>query len=85
MTQARITLDRGARRQLYYQFQDIFAADIPAMTLSYPVYAYGVHERVKYVQMGLLNDSSERFSSFADWAILSARVAVPDGVDTFPN
>jgi hypothetical protein len=49
------------------------------------VYAYGVHERVKYVQMGLLNDSSERFSSFADWAILSARVAVPDGVDTFPN
>ncbi len=85
MTQARITLDRGARRQLYYQFQDIFAADIPAMTLSYPVYAYGVHERVKYVQIGLLNDSSERFSSFADWAILSARVAAPDGVDTFPN
>ncbi len=85
MTQARITLDQETRRQLYYQFQDIFSADIPAMTVSYPVYAYGVHERVKNVQMGLLNDSSERFSSFADWAILSARIAAPAGVDTFPN
>ena len=85
MVQARITLDQEARRHLYHQFQDIFAADIPAMPLSYPVYAYGVHQRVKNVQMGLLNDSSERFASFADWAILSARVAAPASADTFPK
>ncbi len=85
MVQARITLDQEARRRLYYQFQDIFAADIPAMPLSYPVYAYGVHQRVKNVQVGLLNDASERFASFADWTILSARVVAPTGVDPFPN
>ncbi len=84
MVQARITLDQEARRHLYHRFQDIFAADIPAMPLSYPVYAYGVHQRVKNVQMGLLNDSSERFASFADWAILSARIVVPAGTDLFP-
>lgn len=85
MERARITLDQEARRRLYFQFQDIFGADIPAMPVSYPVYAYGVHERVKNVQMGLLNDSSERFATFVDWAILSARVLVPPGEDNFPN
>ncbi len=85
MEQARITLDQEARRHLYHQFQDIFAADVPALPLSYPVYAYGVHQRVKHVQMGLLNNSSERFDSFADWAILSARVPMPAGEAPFPN
>ena len=85
MARARITLDQEARRHLYYQFQDIFAADIPAMPVSYPVYAYAVHERVRNVQMGMLNDSSERFTTFADWAILTAHVVAPTGEDNFPN
>lgn len=85
MEQARITLDQEARRRIYHEFQEVFAADLPAMPLSYPVYAYGVHERVAKVQIGQLNDSSDRFRAVGEWAILTARVAVTEESDSFPR
>lgn len=74
MEQARRTTDENARRELYHRFQQIFAEELPALPLYYPVYTYGVSKRVNNVQIGALNDPSERFGSFADWYIDSRRV-----------
>ncbi len=72
--EARSTVDPEKRRALYAQFQHIFAADVPAIPLYYPVYTYGVSERVKAVQIGPLNTPADRFTTFPDWYILTRRV-----------
>ena len=72
--EARSTVDPEKRRALYAQFQHLFAADVPAIPLYYPVYTYGVSERVKAVQIGLLNTPADRFATFPDWYILTRRV-----------
>ena len=72
--EARSTVDPEKRRALYSQFQHLFAADVPAIPLYYPVYTYGVSERVKAVQIGPLNTPADRFATFPDWYILTRRV-----------
>lgn len=87
MEQARRTNDQEERRKLYQEFQSIFADELPALPLYYPVYTYGVSNRVNNVQIGSLNDPSERFRSFADWYIDSRRVPanqVPAGAPPTP-
>jgi peptide/nickel transport system substrate-binding protein len=74
MEQTRATTDEQRRRTLYYRFQDIFADEAPAIVLYYPVYTYGVSNRVHNVQIGSINHSSERFKTFADWYILTRKV-----------
>jgi peptide/nickel transport system substrate-binding protein len=87
MEQARRTTDPEQRKALYQQFQAIFADELPALPLYYPVYTYGVSSRVNNVQIGAINDPSERFRSFADWYIDSRRVPanqVPAGAPPTP-
>jgi peptide/nickel transport system substrate-binding protein len=87
MEQARRTTDAEQRKALYHQFQAIFAGELPALPLYYPVYTYGVSDRVNNVQIGAINDPSERFRSFADWYIDSRRVPanqVPAGAPPTP-
>ena len=74
MEKGRAIVDENQRKVLYYKFQDIFAEELPALLLYYPVYTYGVSSRVHNVQIGSLNRPSERFASFADWYILTKRV-----------
>ena len=76
MEQARQTTDEDQRRDLYQQFQDLFAEELPALPLFYPVYTYGVSDRVNNVQIGSLNSPAERFASFPGWYIDSRRVPV---------
>ena len=78
MEQARRTTDPEQRKALYQQFQTIFADELPALPLYYPVYTYGVSNRVNNVQIGSINDPSERFRSFADLVHrLAARAGQP--------
>ena len=44
--QARVTPDFNARARLYRNFQVIFAKELPALPLYYPVYSYGVSQTV---------------------------------------
>ena len=74
MIEARSTVDPEKRKLLYALFQHIFADDVPAIPLYYPVYTYGVSERVKSVQIGPLNTPADRFATFPDWYILTRRV-----------
>ena len=78
---ARSTIDRGKREALYARFQRLFLEDMPALPLYYPVYTYGVSERVKNVQIGPLNTPSDRFATFSDWYIVTRRVPVNQMAD----
>ncbi len=79
--EARSTIDRNKREALYDQFQRLFLEDLPALPLYYPVYTYGVSERVKNAQIGPLNTPSDRFATFPDWYIVTRRVPVNQIVD----
>jgi peptide/nickel transport system substrate-binding protein len=72
--EARGLVNEDERRELYWQFQDIFADELPALLLYYPVYTYGVSNEVHNVQIGSLNQPSERFRTFSQWYMRTRRV-----------
>ena len=74
MEKARFTANEEERKKLYGRFQEIFADELPALPLYYPVYTYGVSTRVQNVQIPSLNQPSERFTNFADWYMVTRRV-----------
>lgn len=73
---ARALTDRTLRRGLYLQFQRTFAEEVPALLLYYPVYTYGVRDKIHDVQIGPLNSPGDRFRSLATWYIVTKRVTV---------
>lgn len=79
---ARVTTDLEARAKLYRSFQAKFADQTPALLLFYPIYTYGVDQRVKNVQMGPMVDPSDRFRSIAEWYVVTRRVIVTPGAET---
>ncbi len=84
MEEARAIHDEAQRRALYWRFQEIWAEDVPALLLYYPVYTYGVRDRVKNVQIGVLNQPADRFGSFAEWYILTRRVPANQALPAAP-
>lgn len=84
LQKARSITNETERKSLYSRFQQIFAEEAPALLLYYPVYTYGVSERVQNVQIGPLNQPAERFASFADWYIVTRRVPLNQAPTTAP-
>jgi peptide/nickel transport system substrate-binding protein len=78
LEQARITTRIERRQELYREFQDIFAQEVPALLLYVPVYTYGVDERIHDVQIGPLMHPSDRFRTISDWWIVPRRVFVSE-------
>lgn len=70
---ARVTLDIAERARLYRNFQAIFADDLPALPLYYPVFNYAVDNQVQGVRMGPLFDSADRFASVTGWFLQAGR------------
>jgi peptide/nickel transport system substrate-binding protein len=75
---ARLLTDRGQRTELYYQFQDIFAEEVPAFLLYQAVYTLCVDKQVRNVQIAPMHDPSGRFASIADWAVETREVRLSD-------
>jgi peptide/nickel transport system substrate-binding protein len=73
LEQARITSDYTIRTRLYRNFQVIFARELPALPLYYPVYSYGVDQQVLGVQVPPLFDTSDRFQTFNRWFLVTRR------------
>jgi peptide/nickel transport system substrate-binding protein len=73
---ARNLPDRSQRTAYYKDFQRIFAEQLPALPLYYPVYTYGVRDKIHEVQIGPLNTPGDRYRSIADWYINTKRVTV---------
>lgn len=78
MEQGRSVNDPGLRMQLYSEFQRMFREELPALPLFYDVYAHGVSDQVKDVEIGRLNWPWERFRSAAQWYIVTQRVTVEE-------
>ncbi|MBN1888296.1 MAG: peptide ABC transporter substrate-binding protein [Thermoflexales bacterium] len=74
LEQARRTIDQNERAELYREFQQLFAEEMPAVLLYHPIYIYAVDERVKGVQIGPINYPYDRFRTVSDWYIAIRRV-----------
>jgi peptide/nickel transport system substrate-binding protein len=63
------------RQQLYAEFQSLFARELPAIPLFFPVYAYAVSDpTVGGVQLPQLLVASTRFTTLPDWYVRTERV-----------
>lgn len=71
--QARVTTDRLERARLYRNFQAMFAEDLPALPLYYPVYNYGVSNQIQGVTMGPLFSPSDRLATINKWYLSTTR------------
>ena len=70
---ARITADFAERARLYRNFQVVFAKDMPALPLYFPVYSYGVDSQVQGVQVAPLYDTSDRLALINEWYLVTRR------------
>ncbi len=73
LEQARVNTDFDIRARLYRNFQVVFAKELPALPLYFPVYSFGVDSQVLGVQIGPLYDISDRFSRITDWYLVTRR------------
>lgn len=71
--QARVSVDFAERTRLYHNFQAIFAKELPALPLYYPVYNYGVDSIIQGVSLGPLMDTSDRFATITEWYMTARR------------
>jgi peptide/nickel transport system substrate-binding protein len=76
--QARVTTSLERRLQLYHEFQEVFAEQVPSLPLYVPVYTYGVGERIRDVQIGPLVHPSDRYRTISGWWIVPRRVFVSE-------
>jgi peptide/nickel transport system substrate-binding protein len=76
--QTRVIVDRERRQQLYHEFQETFAEDVPALLLYVPIYTYGVDGHINAVQIAPMTQSADRFRTIADWWIVPRRVFVSE-------
>jgi len=81
--QARVTTDLSERIRLYHNFQAIFAEELPALPLYYPVYNYGVSTQIQGVAMGPLFDTSDRLTTITKWFLSTTRS--PQAAETEQN
>ncbi len=74
LTQARATTDRAAREKLYSQFSTQLAKDTPAVFLYAPEFVYVVPAELRGVELGALNQPSDRFLGAYTWYTDTERV-----------
>lgn len=77
LEQARINPDPAERRRLYRNFQVVFAKELPALPLYYPVYNYGISQQVQGVQVAPLFDPADRFDTISRWYLVTRRALQP--------
>jgi peptide/nickel transport system substrate-binding protein len=75
---ARQLTDRGKRAELYHQFQDIYAEEVPAILLYQSIYTFCVDKRVRNVQISPMVDASGRFRNVAQWQVSDQVVRLED-------
>jgi peptide/nickel transport system substrate-binding protein len=73
LEQARVVADPYIRARLYRNFQVIFARELPALLLYYPIYTYGVDQHVQGVKAVPLFEPSDRFNEIASWFLVTRR------------
>jgi peptide/nickel transport system substrate-binding protein len=75
LEQARTTPDMAERTRLYHNFQYLFADQLPALPLYYPVYNYAVNDQVQGISVGPLFSTSDRLSNINSWYMVTKRTS----------
>lgn len=73
---ARLSSDRGERQQLYWQFQDILAEEVPAIFMYSPVYTYLQSNDLKGFDVESIQVPRNRFANVDDWYLKTAKKLV---------
>lgn len=63
----RQTADTAKRQELYREFSDELAADVPAVFLYTPDFVYSIPNDIQGLDLGLVESPSDRFLSVAQW------------------
>ena len=71
---ARTLTDQGRRNDYYFEFQRIFAEEVPSLVLFYPIYTYGVSQDIFDVQLAPMTNPADRFRTVSDWYMLTRQV-----------
>jgi peptide/nickel transport system substrate-binding protein len=71
---ARTTTNKGRRNDFYFEFQQIFAQEVPSIILFHPVYTYGISQEVLDVQVAPMSTPGDRFRSLPNWYMLTQQV-----------
>jgi len=74
LEQARATTDKDKRQELYREFQDILADDLPAVFLYSPTYTYAVDRRVQGIETGTIFAPADRFMEIKKWYVKTKKV-----------
>lgn len=69
LEEARQTNKKEERGEKYIKFQNILAADIPAIFLYSPTYTYVVDKKIKGISAERLTMPSDRFAKIENWYI----------------
>jgi len=72
--ESRIEFDEQKRNELYKQFQQKLAEEIPAIFLYSPDYIYPVNKSVRGIEIKNISSASKRFSNIEKWYIKTKRV-----------
>jgi peptide/nickel transport system substrate-binding protein len=78
MEEARFTTDTEQRVELYHTFQTIFAEEVPALLIYYPIYTYAVDKQVRDVQLSPLLHGSDRFRNIQDWYVKTEGITITE-------
>jgi peptide/nickel transport system substrate-binding protein len=73
LEEARILTDSVERAKYYRNFQVIFADELPALPLFYPVYNYAVDRSIQGVHLGSWYEASDRFQNVNEWYLLAQK------------
>ena len=71
LEEARVLTDFEERAKLYRNFQVVFADELPALPLFYPVYDFAVDNSVQGVRLGSWYDTADRFWNVTEWYMLA--------------
>jgi peptide/nickel transport system substrate-binding protein len=67
LEQARLQGTQAQRKEMYAQFQELFAQEVPAIPLYVPTAVYVQTTELKGAQPGLLTDPGARFWQVQEW------------------
>lgn len=77
LAEARTSSDQNQRKDLYIQFQKLFADQVPAVVLYYPRYHFVVSSKVHGIQASPLVAPSDRLNDLSHWFVKNAGHASP--------
>ena len=74
LEEARSSVDKTRRQQLYSEFQSLWADESPSVILYYPKFNWAVSRNIKGVNLSYMVDGSSRFRDVAGWYVKTKMV-----------